>query len=523
MLRSDIVCILCALFFLSLLPPAGAAQVGTDRPNILLIVTDNQSPSLLGAYGNQEISTPNIDRLAQQGIVFTNAFAVSGVCSPTRAALLTGLMPSQSGVHNALPTDAERIALDEWSAVGEFRTLPQTLASAGYQTALIGKYHLGTHDKPQLGFEHWVTMETGHTKSFTDTQVIDNGKRVHVTRHATDYWTDKAIEFLSERSTEKPFFLMLSYNGPYMLPPVVTGRSDSPYAARYRADTPSFPQEPVHPYLRGWAIGQAPSAEMQAEATHAWAAIGALNNRHAMINTAAETTSVDHGVGRVVKALRRLGVENDTLIIYTSDQGSAYGQHGLWGNTSWADPFPAFDSHMRVPLVIHHPARIAAGQRAGLSVSQIDLFPTILDFVGLERIRIDGSRGRSLLSTLIEDADQAELPVFFEFITTRVIRTAEWKYIQRFPEGPNELYRLSHDHEERENLAADLRYAAVKSDLAGQLADWFRSTATPEYDLWRGGTGKGRLIEDYGKNSIFQDRFENWRPPFIEQVQSFTE
>ena len=487
------------------------------------MLTDNQSPSLLGAYGNQEIATPNIDRLAKQGTVFTNAFAVSGVCSPTRAALLSGLMPSQTGVHNALPSDPKRIALEDWAAIGEFRTLPYTLASAGYQTALIGKYHLGTHDRPQLGFEYWVTMETGHTKSFTDTQVIDNGERVHTTRHATEYWTDKAIEFLSERPADRPFFLMLSYNAPYMLPPVVTGPSDSQYATHYAKETPSFPQEPVHPYLRGWAIGQAPSDEMQADATHAWAAIGALNNRQAIVNTAAETTLVDHGVGRVVETLRQLGLEEDTVVIFTSDQGSAYGQHGLWGNTSWADPFPAFDSHMRIPLVFHHPGRVQAGRRIDLQVSQIDLFPTILDFVGIDDVSIDDSQGRSIVPTLINETEQAERPVFFEFITTRVIRTAEWKYIERFPDGPNELYHLSQDQDERANLERDARHTRIRSDLSHRLADWFAATAKPQYDLWRGGTGKGRLIEDYGKNSIFDERFDNWRPPFIEQRQPFAE
>ena len=190
-----------------------AAKATNSKTNVVLIVSDNQSPSLLGAYGNQQISTPHIDQLAESGIKYTNAYAASGVCSPTRAALLTGLMPSQTGVHNALPTNKQRIGIEDWSAIEEFRTLPKTMSDAGYQTALIGKYHLGTHDKAQLGFDHWVTMKTGHTKSFMDTAIIKNGKSFTAKGHVTDFWTEEAIDFINNQSSESPFFLMLSYNG----------------------------------------------------------------------------------------------------------------------------------------------------------------------------------------------------------------------------------------------------------------------------------------------------------------------
>jgi arylsulfatase A-like enzyme len=140
-----------------------SAALGADRPNLLLIVTDNESPSLLGAYGNREIRTPHIDQLAADGMLFTRAFATSGVCSPARATLLTGLIPSRTGVHNGLP---ERFTVPDYSAIEEFRNLPQTLADAGYVTALVGKYHLGAHEKPQLGFGFWATFSGGHTESF---------------------------------------------------------------------------------------------------------------------------------------------------------------------------------------------------------------------------------------------------------------------------------------------------------------------------------------------------------------------
>ena len=164
------------------------------QPNLLLIITDNQSPSLLGAYGNRHIRTPNIDELARQGMRFEQAYAASGVCSPSRATLLTGLMPSQTGVHNGLPGEFE---IRNYSALEEFRTLPQTLADAGYATALIGKYHLGDHRRPQLGFDYWVTFRAGHTTSFVSQEIIDNRRTVNVSdtaEHMTDFWTRRAVE-----------------------------------------------------------------------------------------------------------------------------------------------------------------------------------------------------------------------------------------------------------------------------------------------------------------------------------------
>ena len=180
-----------ALLLAAMFPGAAAQESSAaPRPNVILIVADNQAARLLGAYGNSEIATPNIDALARSGVLFRNAFAASGVCSPTRAALLTGLMPSQTGIHVALPPQPE---LEGWSAIEEFRNLPQTLADAGYFTGLVGKYHLGRHERPQLGFSWWVTFPSGHTMTFYDQEVIDNGRHYRVEKHLTDFWTDKAI------------------------------------------------------------------------------------------------------------------------------------------------------------------------------------------------------------------------------------------------------------------------------------------------------------------------------------------
>ena len=207
---------------------AGAVTAET-RPNIVLIVTDNQSEQVLGAYGKSDIRTPHIDSLAEDGMLFRHAFSASGVCSPTRATLMTGLMPSQHGVHNAMPSQFD---IDDWAAVEEFRSLPQTLVESGYATGLVGKYHLGDARQAQMGFEYWVTFPTGHTTTFHGNDIIDNGETYQLDdQHLTDFWTDKALQFIDAQSPEQPFFLYVSYNGPYNLPPLVIAHPRNRHAA----------------------------------------------------------------------------------------------------------------------------------------------------------------------------------------------------------------------------------------------------------------------------------------------------
>ncbi len=489
------------------------------RPNIILIVSDNQSASLLGTYDNKEIKTPNIDKLANEGIKFRSAFAVNGVCSPTRATLMTGLIPSQTGIHVALPSD---IDVPDWSGIEEFRSLPQTLSEAGYHTALVGKYHLGMPQKPQLGFQYWVTFPSGHTTTFYDQTVIDNGKEYTVSEHLTDFWTAKALEFLSEQTGARPFFLYLAYNGPYMLPPTVNMEPNNRHADYYKKHVPSMPQEPVHPYLENWARGlRGPSNLMVKEGTTAWQAIKALNNKTAMINAASETAMVDDGVGAIMDKLNEMGIDKNTIVIYTSDQGATYGHNGLWGNTSWSFPFTVHNANMQIPLIIRHSGSISAGMQADNFINQYDIFPTLLDYIGMQNLSIANTPGKSFAPILRgHQIKQWEDAAFFEFVTVRVIRTPEWKYMKRLDEEePNTLFNLTHDPEESVNLVDDPRYKGVVADLDKRLTEFFTTYADEKYDLWQGGTAKGILLDKYyGRDDVFRDRFPDWKEPSMEKA-----
>ncbi|MDH3510312.1 MAG: sulfatase-like hydrolase/transferase [Gammaproteobacteria bacterium] len=502
--------LIAALF--GIIGSAGAA----DRPNLLIIMTDNQSPSLTGTYGNPEIRTPNIDRLAAEGMQFNNAFATSGVCSPTRATFLTGLLPSQHGVHNALPDRSRgggKLMPQSWSAIQEFRSLPQTLADAGYATGLIGKFHLGTHEQPQLGFDYWVTFGSGHTMDFYGEEIFDNGQIYIEDGHMTDLWTRKAEAFLGRQSADQPFFLFLSYNGPYMLPPVVLKEPRNPHVDYYRANPPSMPQEPVHPSLMALASRNKMSPIMFRVGFGGWPQIRALNNPDAMINVASEMSTVDDGIGRVLAALDKYGLDDNTLVVVTSDQGSLYGQHGLWGNTSAWWPPSVYDEGMRVPLIFRHADNIAAGSQTETLVNQFDFLPTVLDYLGFDEVEIPQSAGKSYAAVMTgSDSEKESSDIFFEYMTVRVIRTERWLYQKAFLLGADALFDLDADPHQHQNLAEDADYASVVEELDSRLMAFFTRVADPRYDLWQGGTAKLKLF-DGGDDKMFAEEFPGWQPP----------
>ena len=205
-----------------------------NRPNLVFILTDNQAQAILGVYGNMDVKTPNIDRLASDGILFNNVFAANGMCSPTRATLMTGLLPSQHGVHNWLDDHNLEDWPENWSVVEEFQTLPLTLQNRGYDTAMIGKWHLGQPWESSIGYEHWITFTYGHTLDFWNNNVVENGNQYEVKdKHIVDFFTDKAVDYIESRDGKTPFYLQLNYDGPYTMPPTNFGPAKNQFYSDY--------------------------------------------------------------------------------------------------------------------------------------------------------------------------------------------------------------------------------------------------------------------------------------------------
>jgi len=465
----------CSTLFLRL--RAGAFASGR-RPNVILIMTDNHGAWTLGCYGNPDIKTPHIDRLAQEGIRFTQAFSSNAVCSPTRATYLTGLIPSQHGVHCYLGGNEAQMGPNAYSTIEEFRTLPEILAGQGYICGLTGKWHLGKNMHPQEGFSYWITMPHGHTSTFYNAKVIEDGKVRTEPEYLTDLWTKHAIKFI-EKNKDRSFFLFLPYNGPYGLGSSLNKPARNRHAAYYAdKDLPSFPREAMHPWLR---------ANKQF-----------LNNVNAMRRFACELSAVDDGVGQVMETLKTLGLDDDTLVIFAGDQGWAGGQNGIWGMGDHTRPLHAFDSTMRIPLIFRHRGVIPPDGESDLMVSNYDLLPTVLSYLSLadEMPSEPKLPGRDY-SPVLKGRDlglEWDNVVFYEFENVRAIRTTEWKYVERYPDGPLELYDLINDSGERFNLYGQPKQVSIQKKLRTKLYQFFSRYADPKYDLWHGGKSKTHLL-----------------------------
>jgi arylsulfatase A-like enzyme len=488
------------------------------RPNILFIVVDNQPASILGTYGNPDVKTPNIDQLAIEGVRFTRAFAVHGMCSPTRATLLTGLLPSNHGVQDWLDDEEMESWPSDWNAIREYRTLPYTLKNRGYQTSLIGKWHLGQPRPPDEWFDYWVTFNLGHTVDFWDNEINDNSKQYKVEgQHSVDFFSDKAVEYLQTYDHQKPFFLMVTYNGPYMNPPTNLGAAKNRHFEDYAdKEFPSFPRNRINETI----LDEIPYPDPE----EWYLNLARMHNDHeTMANAASQNTMVDDGVGRLLEALRDNGLEENTLVIYTSDQGNFFGQHGLWGHTDFSFPASLYETAMNIPLVARYPGVIEEGRVSELFIGQYDLMPTLLDMAGVD-VEVANSPGRSFAEHLKgNELESWPDAVFMDQEATRAIRTNEFSYWKRMKgTGEHELYDMQEDPGQHRNLYGNPDYSEVISELDRRLTGFFGTYSDVNYDLWRGGTVKGTTESKQVYKSLYGDQWEpesEIRPTFREHIR----
>lgn len=454
---------------LATLTPAGAKPT-----NVVFILTDNQGAWTLGAYGNPDIRTPHIDRLAAEGVRFTRALSSNPVCSPTRATFLTGLIPSQHGMQAPLSPQF-MMGPDAHNALADFTSLGEVLSDAGYTCGLSGKWHLGDNLNPSEGFSFWITKPEGSTREFYDQDIIENGEVRKEAGYTTDLWTRKGIEFI-EQNQDRPFFLYLAYNGPYSLNKnLMLNPPRNRHAAYYKDKRfTSFPVDAMHPW-------QYHNKEFH-------------NQQVAMERLAAETSGVDDGVGEVMATLKRLGLDENTLVIYAADQGWMGGQNGFWGMGDHTRPFGAHELMMQIPLLFRHPGNIPAGRTENILVSNYDFLPSVLSYLEMEdrMPKQPLSPGRDFSDVLRGRTIAWDNVIFYEFENTRAIRTETWKYVARFPDGPFELYDMQADPQERFNLYRQPGTEGTETELAERLETFFARYADPRYDVWKGGRSTSR-------------------------------
>lgn len=456
-------------------------------PNVVFIMTDNHGAWTLGCYGNPEIRTPHIDRLAAEGTLMEQAFSSNPVCSPTRATFLTGLMPSQHGVHCFLRGGRLQVGPEQRNTLAEFQSLGEILKSQGYRCGMVGKWHLGNNTQPNEGFDdYWITQPHGGTSTFYGAQVIEEGQIRNEPQYLTDFWTDHAVRFL-EQSDDRPFFLFLPYNGPYALSRLLLREGQNRHAQFYRnRELTSFPLEAPHP----WQYHN----------------LDYFNQPIAHRRVATEVSGIDDGVGRVMQTLREQGLDNETLVIFTADQGWSGGHGGFFGMGDHTRPATATDRMMHIPMIFRHPGKIPAGQRSDLMVSNYDMLTTLIHYLGLEEHLLNNppSPGRDFSPMLRGDtlADWQQ-EVFYEFEWLRTIRTDQWKLTRRHPAGPNELYSLVDDPEEQDNRFGRADVQEIQRQLQRRLDGFFQQFSQPQYDLLHGG----------GAQTVLYTKFPDLPPP----------
>jgi arylsulfatase A-like enzyme len=458
--------------------------VAPEWPNVLFILTDDQGYWALGCAGNDEIHTPNLDRLAATGIRFTNFFCASPVCSPARASILTGRIPSQHGIHDwirkgNLPILSSDVGWDDDRAIEYLkgqRTYTEILAGHGYVCGLSGKWHLGDSLRPQKGFSYWHVFPWG-ASDYYNAYVIRDGRPERDPRYLTDVITEGALRFLeAQAGADAPFYLGVHYTAPHS--PWERGQHPAELVALYTSC--DFHTCPEVPGGHLWQINSAPRGRGE-------------KRRELLSGYYAAITGVDRGVGQILARLDAMGIRENTLVIFTSDNGMNMGHHGLWGKGNATFPPNMYDTSVKVPMLMARPGHLPAGVVCDHLLSHYDIFPTLLDYGGLPNPDADRLPGHSFAMQILR-VSREEVVVCDEYGPTRMIRTRDWKYVHRYPYGPHELYDLARDPGEERNLVAEPEQQDRVAELEARLEVWFVRHADPALDGTREPvTGKGQL------------------------------
>jgi N-acetylglucosamine-6-sulfatase len=433
---------------------ADAAADAPPRPNIVFILMDDLRWDDLGCMGHPFVKTPHIDRIAREGALFRNAFATTPLCSPSRASFLTGRYPHAHGVLD----NVDRSALSH-----QLVTWPLLLHDAGYETGYVGKWHMGNDDTRRPGFDYWVSVKGQGT--YTDPELNEDGKTTKVPGYVTDLFNDRAVGFL-KRPRSKPFLLYIAHKAVH--PDVVQyadGRLSDPSAgnfvpaARHRdlfADKP-VPRRPNvadrldgKPALRRSIDGVPPLGPETGTTDEQ------VRNRLRVL------MAVEDGVGRILEALEQTGKLDDTLVIFTSDHGYFYGEHGLS-----VERRLAYEESIRIPLLMRYPRLIRPGTELGPIVLSLDVAPTLLELGGAPVPK--GLHGRSLVPLLAGRPWPHRTSFLIEYFSAtdivfprmrqmayQAVRTERWKYIHYTElKGMDELYDLEADPFELRNIIAE--------------------------------------------------------------------
>jgi len=428
------------------------------RPNILVILTDDHGQWASHCYGNSELSTPNLDFLAETGARMTNAYTPSPVCSPARACFFTGRLPSQHGIHDWIREEGDT---RHWMA--RERPLAAVLREAGYATGLTGKWHCGQGELPKSGFDYYASHATHQYPHRGSQHFLENGNPIAYQGQQAALVTSKAQQFLRNRDRSRPFFLFVGYvdtHSPFRDHPerLVRRYRDATFADVF--------QETYHSPGRGIHLPPQDPTELREELAQYYAAV----------------SYVDEQVGILLDELEGTDDLANTLVVYTSDHGHMNGQHGLTTKGNATIPQNFLDESIRIPCLLRWPARIGPGSLFAEPVDHCDLFQTLLESAGCpeegDAAQHRNSPGRSYLPLLAGQEKPAwRTEQFCEYGNARMVRTEQHKLIVRYPpHAPHfgdELYDLQEDPREIQNRIADSRYTETLRTLRAHLDTHF--------------------------------------------------
>jgi arylsulfatase A-like enzyme len=459
------------------------------RPNVVFVMTDDHAAHAVSAYGSRLNQTPSLDRLAREGMLFSSAFVTNSICTPSRAAILTGLYSHKNGVPVFNRFD------------GSQPTLPKLLRAAGYYTGMIGKWHLGSDP---TGFDRWEILP-GQGAYLDPILYTATGEKTYAGRYATDVITDLGIDFIRERPRDRPFFLMLHHKAPHRSwtpderhrrmfesrvipePPTLWDGYET------RTDALRENRQRVADDLTRRDVKLEPPAGLSAEDRVAWLsvkptevevvrdgkavtltgdALARYKYQRYMQDYLACVQSVDDNVGRLLDFLKQSGLERDTIVVYTSDQGFFLGDHGLY------DKRFMYEESLRIPLLVRWPAVVRPGSRSESLALNVDFAPTFLEAAG---VAVPAAmQGRSLLPLLRGEVPAAwRNAIYYRYYhdpghhDTRAhygVRTASHKLIYYWTKRQWELFDLRADPQELRNLYGQPGQDAVTAELQATLA-----------------------------------------------------
>ncbi|GAA4462841.1 sulfatase [Nibrella saemangeumensis] len=451
------------------------------RPNVVIILTDDQRWDALGVAGNPYLKTPNIDKLAAEGVFFRNYFCTTSLCSPSRASILSGKYAHAHGVVNNFTEYPVNLP-----------SMPGVLQSAGYETAYIGKWHMGEeNDKPRPGFDYFVTHK-GQGK-YWDTEFNINGQG---SREVKGYYTTVVTRMAADwlkKDRSKPFFLMLGHKAPhsfYMPEPKYAKAFDGvriryPKSAFELGDKPKW----IAQRLNTWHGIYGPLFEWRKKFPDS--SPEAVKDFENMVHAYWGTIlSVDDSVGEIYRILKEMGELENTIFVFTSDNGLLNGEHGMVDKRTMHEP------SIHIPLVIRFPGLTPVTKPVVVTkqVLTLDIAPSILDLCGAPALK--NIHGQSFRRLVKGDAAAWRKAWMYEYNyekqfpytpNVRGIRTDEWKYIH-YPTGDGtpdkhmaELYHLAVDPGEDHNLINDRNYAGKVNELKRELAALLKKTgANPD-------------------------------------------